>query len=336
MTFRARGRMMSLMKRPRSSWPALAVAALCLPLLSAEARERDKPGDKKGAPPPCEEAPDVLRPANAFLNSLNLSTQKTPIDATADNSNTSALYNPTLDNAVVWSDGPISLQGGSTRNGLVLQGLTGAQQKAVRDLVDAALSPEGRRLFEEKRGPGQGQGQPAQAPNDEHIRFVGLIGTPSENQPWTLQLTGHHLALNLTYNAPYLSSTPLFASSKPLPKPKEGVTSFSQPGKPTPPPSPREIAAKLRPTLPRSAELPDVYTDLYFPPNGDDVPLGTTRHDSIQPKAFPEDADPRGARYTRLHPGLGPHPAGAYRPRAPGHLPEPAGPGGNLCGLQRG
>ena len=44
---------------------------------------------------------------------------------------------------------------------------------------------------------------------------VAILGTPSTSAPWQLQISGHHLAYNITYNAKYLSSTPLFIGTEP-------------------------------------------------------------------------------------------------------------------------
>ena len=44
---------------------------------------------------------------------------------------------------------------------------------------------------------------------------IAFIGTPSKTSPWTLQLVGHHLAYNITYNTGKASATPNFLGVEP-------------------------------------------------------------------------------------------------------------------------
>lgn len=44
---------------------------------------------------------------------------------------------------------------------------------------------------------------------------IAFIGTPSKTSPWMLQLVGHHLAYNITYNAAKVSATPTFLGVEP-------------------------------------------------------------------------------------------------------------------------
>ena len=44
---------------------------------------------------------------------------------------------------------------------------------------------------------------------------VAILGTPSTVTPWMLQIGGHHLAYNITYNAAKVSATPLFLGVEP-------------------------------------------------------------------------------------------------------------------------
>lgn len=115
----------------------------------------------------------------------------------------------TLANARGWSN----LPGG--RNGLRLGDLSDAQEAAALALIQSALSETGYNLFSEIRLA------------DEVLRAVSgnsygfdlynviFIGTPSTTSPWQLQITGHHLAYNITYNGNYVSATPEFDGTEP-------------------------------------------------------------------------------------------------------------------------
>ncbi|MGI4800764.1 MAG: DUF3500 domain-containing protein [Janthinobacterium lividum] len=47
------------------------------------------------------------------------------------------------------------------------------------------------------------------------LYHVSMLGTPSTTSPWMLQITGHHLAYNITYNASKVSATPMFIGTEP-------------------------------------------------------------------------------------------------------------------------
>ncbi|WP_338758865.1 DUF3500 domain-containing protein [Massilia sp. METH4] len=44
---------------------------------------------------------------------------------------------------------------------------------------------------------------------------IAFVGTPSKTSPWILQVIGHHLAYNITYNASKVSATPAFIGVEP-------------------------------------------------------------------------------------------------------------------------
>ena len=46
--------------------------------------------------------------------------------------------------------------------------------------------------------------------------FISVLGTPSESKPWMLQIGGHHVAYNLTFNGGREGATPLFFGSEPI------------------------------------------------------------------------------------------------------------------------
>ncbi|HEX8605951.1 MAG TPA: DUF3500 domain-containing protein, partial [Pseudoduganella sp.] len=44
---------------------------------------------------------------------------------------------------------------------------------------------------------------------------IAFVGTPSTTSPWILQVAGHHLAYNITYNGSKVSATPTFVGVEP-------------------------------------------------------------------------------------------------------------------------
>ena len=44
---------------------------------------------------------------------------------------------------------------------------------------------------------------------------IAILGTPSTTSAWMLQISGHHLTYNITYNGPYVSATPMFIGTEP-------------------------------------------------------------------------------------------------------------------------
>jgi hypothetical protein len=46
--------------------------------------------------------------------------------------------------------------------------------------------------------------------------FMSVLGTPSESRPWMLQIGGHHLAYNITFNGAREGATPLFFGTEPI------------------------------------------------------------------------------------------------------------------------
>ena len=44
---------------------------------------------------------------------------------------------------------------------------------------------------------------------------IAILGTPSTTAAWMLQISGHHLTYNITYNGPYVSATPMFIGTEP-------------------------------------------------------------------------------------------------------------------------
>jgi len=118
-------------------------------------------------------------------------------------------------NATHWSNLPIALV---PRTTLRLGDLDARQAAAARRVLTAALSACGLELMDEvrhaddflvpfdKRPIGWGGGN----------YYMAVLGKPASNAAWMLQVGGHHLAYNLTFNGREPGATPLFFGSEPI------------------------------------------------------------------------------------------------------------------------
>jgi len=190
----------------------------------------------------------VVNAANAFLATLSTD-QKTV--ATSTTAPTTVLFNYALENAIQWTNLPGDRHGLRLNS----TALSAAQLAAANALVAQALSATGIAMLNELRaaddvlahaqtsGTGTGPGAPPTGTDpaaggmpptgadmgtpptggaggmaggygsDQYS--VAFIGTPSKTSPWMLQLAGHHLAYNITYNTGKASATPNFLGVEP-------------------------------------------------------------------------------------------------------------------------
>lgn len=126
-------------------------------------------------------------------------------------------------NATHWSNLPVGLV---PRTTLRLGDLDVKQAAAARRIFTAALSACGLALLDEvrladeflvpfdKRPIGWGAGN----------YYLAVLGNPKERAPWMLQLGGHHLAYNFTFNGRQPGATPLFFGSEPIRFETQGAT----------------------------------------------------------------------------------------------------------------
>jgi hypothetical protein len=117
--------------------------------------------------------------------------------------------------AIRWSNLPIGIV---PRSGLRLGDLDDKQAMAARAVFTAALSPCGLTMLDEvrladdslvpfdKRPIGWGGGN----------YYLSVLGDSSSKAPWMLQVGGHHLAYNFTFNGREAGATPLFAGTEPI------------------------------------------------------------------------------------------------------------------------
>jgi hypothetical protein len=117
--------------------------------------------------------------------------------------------------AIEWSNLPIGVQ---PRTGLRIGDLDAAQAKAAHAVVEAAMSACGVKLFDEVR-----LADDVLLPLDKRKigwssanYYLSVLGTPGTKAVWMLQIGGHHLAYNLTFNGALPGATPLFFGMEPL------------------------------------------------------------------------------------------------------------------------
>ena len=218
----------------------------------------------------------VVSAAQAFLATLNTTQQST------------AQLSWSLASARRWSNLPAALSG---RNGVTWGALSTAQKTAASSLISAALSSTGQTLwlglqaaddYLAANGGGSSYG------NGNY--YFAIYGTPSTSSFWVLQLTGHHLTYNISYNGTYKSGTPLFLGVEPK-------GSFTQSGTTYDPMSAqRTAAADVFAVLAgySSALLSGTYSDILFGANG------TGGIDNTYPKAYPSGTTGRGVLYSTL------------------------------------
>lgn len=116
----------------------------------------------------------------------------------------------TLAHAEQWSNLP-----GVTRNGLAFSSLTSTQLAAALQLAQAATSTQGYQRIQNIRGADNVLNSYAGTPYGSGNYYIAFVGTPSASSPWLLQIGGHHLAFNHTFNGTYASSTPYFIGTEP-------------------------------------------------------------------------------------------------------------------------
>ena len=114
-----------------------------------------------------------------------------------------------------WSNLPVGIV---PREGLRFGDLDEKQNHAARRVASAALSACGLKMLDDIRV----ADNVLKAVDARKIGWDGgnyylsVLGTPSERTPWMLQIGGHHIAYNLTFNGKLDGATPLFFGSEPI------------------------------------------------------------------------------------------------------------------------
>jgi len=161
-----------------------------------------------------------------------------------------------------WSNLPAAMV---SRNGVAWSSLSSTQQAAARSMITTALGSTGNAmhlgwqmadnyLYANGGGSSYGEGQ----------YYVAMLGTPSTSSFWLLQLTGHHLTINLALNGTYKAPTPVFMGIEPKGSFTYNGTTYDPMG------TVRNAWSSLGAVLVTysGAKLSGTYSDLLFGANG--------------------------------------------------------------------
>ena len=200
------------------------------------------------------------------------------------------------DSAIRWSNLPVGIV---PREGLRLGDLDATQSAAAHRLAEAALSACGLRMLDEIRV----ADDVLMAVDKRKIGWDGgsyylsVLGAPSMKTPWMLQMGGHHLAYNFTFNGAREGATPLFFGSEPI--------RFEHKGRAYEPLAAQSTAmAALAAALSahQQAKLSGTFTDVVkgvvVVPVPGQMPTGGT--DSGFPQSYPSGTADRGILYSAL------------------------------------
>ena len=158
---------------------------------------------------------DSIRAANTFLSTLSTAQR-------------AAVLYPFDDEAQRrrWTMLPVPV---APRGGLSLRDLSLPQQQAAMGVLAAVLSPQGFAKVQQimlgdeivrtdptihPRPPPPGALDPESAFGQD-LYYIAILGVPSAVDPWMLQFTGHHLALNITVVAERGILTPSITGAQP-------------------------------------------------------------------------------------------------------------------------
>jgi hypothetical protein len=138
------------------------------------------------------------------------------LQKTLDAAQRASLERPFVrESAIRWSNLPVGIV---PRAGLRFGDLDAKQDHAARSVAAAALSACGLKMLDDIRV----ADNLLKAVDERKIGwdggnyFMSVLGTPSERTPWMLQIGGHHIAYNLTFNGGREGATPLFFGSEPI------------------------------------------------------------------------------------------------------------------------
>lgn len=122
--------------------------------------------------------------------------------------------------AIRWSNLPAGMV---TRNGLTLGAMDADQKSAALALVSAATSSCGKALFDGVVAAETVLNGMRPQMWDPANYYISFVGEPSADETWILQVGGHHLAYNFTFNGAQTSATPLFDGVEPVSFTHDGV-----------------------------------------------------------------------------------------------------------------
>ena len=119
------------------------------------------------------------------------------------------------ESAIRWSNLPVGIV---PRAGLRLGDLDEKQEHAARRVASAALSACGLKMLDDIRVADDflKLADTRKIGWDGGNYYMSILGAPSGKKPWMLQIGGHHIAYNLTFNGSRDGATPLFFGSEPI------------------------------------------------------------------------------------------------------------------------
>jgi hypothetical protein len=202
------------------------------------------------------------------------------------------------ESAIRWSNLPVGIV---PRAGLRLGDLDSTQEAAAHRVAAAALSACGLKMLDDVR----------MADNylknldsrkigwDGGNYYMSILGTPSEQKPWMLQIGGHHIAYNLTFNGGRDGATPLFFGSEPIHF-DAGDTAYEPLATQSDAMSKLARAIEKHPEAKLSGTFTDVVKGVVVVSVPGQMPTGGT--DTGFPMSYPEGATDRGIPYVSLSP----------------------------------
>ncbi|MFC0532355.1 DUF3500 domain-containing protein [Phytohabitans kaempferiae] len=169
---------------------------------AAPALPSSRPNPVVGGPGPAGATEAVVAAADAFLATLS----------TEQRSQT--LYDVTDPALRRWTYFPSS----GDRNGLPFGDLSDEQRAAALGVAEAVLSNDGyaqlRGVIAAEDALRERNGSDDSVSSDRY--FIALFGQPSVTDRFTVQINGHHLAVNTTYENSRVSPTPAFTGVDPV------------------------------------------------------------------------------------------------------------------------
>lgn len=202
------------------------------------------------------------------------------------------------ESAIHWSNLPIGVV---PRTGLRLGDLDATQTAAVRQVFEAALSACGLKLLDEVRLADDWLSAYDKRPIgwSANNYYLTVLGEPGPKTPWMLQVGGHHLAYNFTFNGTRPGATPLFFGSEPIRFEVKGTTY-------SPLDAQSSAMSKLATAIATQpgAKLSGTFTDVVKGVEVGGTPGGhmTGGTDTGFPQSYPSGTEDRGALLGKLDP----------------------------------
>ncbi|MGI4943978.1 MAG: DUF3500 domain-containing protein [Janthinobacterium lividum] len=115
------------------------------------------------------------------------------------------------------SNGATTTTGGtSSSTALATFVMNDTQRAAALTLIQTALNTDGYATMAKIRAADDViEATDSSQPWGSANYHVAMLGTPSTSAAWLLQISGHHLTYNITYNGTNVSATPMFIGTEP-------------------------------------------------------------------------------------------------------------------------